>query len=125
LDYFGLPWITLDYLGLLWITLDYSGFGRVRFGRFFQPSAFSSPPFAPLQHFKEQLPSAVIGPFSRFSFQLSAFSPQPSFSTLSCFDSNASGDIQQTSTIFSAEEVFGPNACVQDPVTGTMTAPAK
>jgi hypothetical protein len=47
-------------------------------------------------------------PFQLFHRVLrgNGFLPQPSFSTLSCFDSNASGNIQQTSRIFSAEAVF-------------------
>jgi hypothetical protein len=100
-DYLGLPWITLDYLGLPWITLDYLGFmfskhalprpfwkraafGCVKFTRVPPPGHL--PDFFPLQNVKEQMP---------FRFQVSTFSLHGY--TISCFDSNASSHIQQTS----------------------------
>jgi hypothetical protein len=47
-------------------------------------------------------------------FQRTRRWPCAKYYTLSCFDSNASDDIQQTSKIFSAWAVFLPNAIILD-----------
>jgi hypothetical protein len=64
------------------------------------------PDFFPLQNFKEQSPfQPSFCPFSAFSPRSTWQGSQPSVSTLSCSNANASGDIQQTSKMFNAEAV--------------------